>query len=159
MCICGKWVIVEVIIKCEYLFLVMCVDFKQIDYYGCVFVVGFFFFGVNNIGLYLFNGIIVMFIVIGQDVVNVLELLVGIMYFELIDDGDLYILLIILLLIVVIYGGGIGIGIQKECLELMDCYGCDKVQKFVEIVGVVVLVGEILLVLVIFSFDWVLFYE
>lgn len=123
MCICGKWVIVEVIIKCEYLLEVMCVDFKQIDYYGCVVGVGFFLFGVNNMGLYLLNGIIVMFIVIGQDVVNVFELLVVMMYLELIDDGDLYVFIIILLFIVVMYGGGIGIGIQCECLELLDCYG------------------------------------
>lgn len=42
--------------------------------------------------------------------VNVFELFVVMMYFEFIDDGDLYVFIIILLFIVVIYGGGIGIG-------------------------------------------------
>ncbi|WP_040626703.1 hypothetical protein [Mucilaginibacter paludis] len=40
-------------------------------------------------------------------------------------------------------GGGTGLPTQKECLELMDCYGTDKSKKFAEICGAVVLAGEL----------------
>ncbi|MEC7824744.1 MAG: hydroxymethylglutaryl-CoA reductase, partial [Pseudomonadota bacterium] len=155
----GKRVIAEATIKREHLLSVMRVDPKQIDYHGRVSAVGSFLSGVNNTGLHSPNGITAMFIATGQDVANVSESSAGIMYSELTDDGDLYISLTIPSLIVATYGGGTGIGTQKECLELMDCYGRDKVQKFAEIVGAVALAGEISLASAISSSDWVSSHE
>ena len=83
----------------------------------------------------------------------------GIMYSELTEDGDLYISLTIPSLIVATYGGGTGIGTQRECLELLGCYGRDKVYKFAEIVGAVALAGEISLASAISSSDWVSSHE
>jgi hydroxymethylglutaryl-CoA reductase (NADPH) len=40
-------------------------------------------------------------------------------------------------------GGGTGLGTQKECLEILGCYGKGKAKKFAEIVASVVLAGEI----------------
>ena len=59
----------------------------------------------------------------------------------------------------VTYGGGTGIGTQRECLELLDCYGRDRVYKFAEIVASVVLAGEISLASAISSSDWVSSHE
>jgi len=57
-------------------------------------------------------------------------------------------------LIVATYGGGTGLATQRECLELLGCYGKKKVYKFAEIVAVVALAGEISLASAISSSDW-----
>nr|WP_241264251.1 hydroxymethylglutaryl-CoA reductase [Bowmanella dokdonensis] len=155
----GKRVTAEVTIKREHLLQVMRVDPRQIDYHGRVAGVGSFLSGVNNTGLHSPNGITAMFIATGQDVANVSESSAGILYSELTEDGDLYLSLTIPSLIVASYGGGTGIGTQKECLELMGCYGRDKVMKFAEIVGAVALAGEISLASAISSSDWVSSHE
>lgn len=155
----GKRVTAEATIKREHLLNVMRVDPKQIDYHGRVAGVGSFLSGVNNTGLHSPNGITAMFIATGQDVANVSESSAGILYSELTDEGDLYLSLTIPSLIVATYGGGTGIGTQRECLELMDCYGRDRVQKFAEIVGAVALAGEISLASAISSNDWVSSHE
>ncbi|WP_102796252.1 hydroxymethylglutaryl-CoA reductase [Bowmanella denitrificans] len=155
----GKRVVSEITIKREHLLQVMRVEPKQIDYHGRVAGVGSFLSGVNNTGLHSPNGITAMFIATGQDVANVSESSAGILYSELTDDGDLYLSLTIPSLIVATYGGGTGIGTQRECLELMDCYGRDRVYKFAEIVGAVALAGEISLASAISSADWVSSHE
>lgn len=155
----GKRVVAEATIKREHLLSVMRVDPKQIDYHGRVAGVGSFLSGVNNTGLHSPNGITAMFIATGQDVANVAESSAGILYSELTDEGDLYLSLTIPSLIVATYGGGTGIGTQKECLELMGCYGRNKVMKFAEIVGAVALAGEISLASAISSSDWVSSHE
>jgi len=155
----GKRVIAEATIKREDLLQVMRVDPKQIDYHGRVAAIGSFLSGVNNTGLHSPNGITAMFIATGQDVANVSESSAGILYSELTDDGDLYLSLTIPSLIIATYGGGTGIGTQKECLKLMDCYGRDKAHKFAEIVGAVALAGEISLASAISSSDWVSSHE
>ncbi len=155
----GKRVTAEATIKREHLLKVMRVDPKQIDYHGRVAGVGSFLSGVNNTGLHSPNGITAMFIATGQDVANVSESSAAILYSELTDEGDLYLSITIPSLIVATYGGGTGIGTQKECLELMDCYGRDRVLKFAEIVGAVALAGEISLASAISSSDWVSSHE
>lgn len=155
----GKRVTAEATIKREHLLSVMRVEPKQIDYHGRVAGVGSFLSGVNNTGLHSPNGITAMFIATGQDVANVSESSAGIMYSELTDEGDLYVSLTIPSLIVATYGGGTGIGTQRECLELLDCYGRNKVYKFAEIVGAVALAGEVSLASAISSSDWVSSHE
>nr|WP_240615631.1 hydroxymethylglutaryl-CoA reductase [Alteromonas facilis] len=155
----GKRVTAEATIKREHLLNVMRVDPKQIDYHGRVAGVGSFLSGVNNTGLHSPNGITAMFIATGQDVANVSESSAGILYSELTEAGDLYLSLTIPSLIVATYGGGTGIGTQRECLELLDCYGRDRCKKFAEIVGAVALAGEISLASAISSQDWVSSHE
>ena len=46
-------------------------------------------------------------------------------------------------LIVATYGGGTGLATQRECLELLGCYGKGGVRKFAEIVAATVLCGEL----------------
>ena len=40
-------------------------------------------------------------------------------------------------------GGGTGLGTQRECLELLGCYGTGKADKFAEIVVGTALAGEL----------------
>ncbi|MFW5771999.1 MAG: hydroxymethylglutaryl-CoA reductase, partial [Phototrophicaceae bacterium] len=48
---------------------------------------------------------------------------------------------------------------QRECLELLDCYGRGRVNKLAEIVAGVVLAGELSLGSAIASSDWVSSHE
>ncbi|HRF97412.1 MAG TPA: hypothetical protein PLZ51_19525, partial [Aggregatilineales bacterium] len=99
------------------------------------------------------NAITAIFIATGQDVANVAESSAGVVYTELTDEGDLYISITIPSLIIATYGGGTGLATQKECLNLMDCYGRGKVNKLAEIIAGVVLAGELSLAAAISSSD------
>ena len=81
------------------------------------------------------------------------------LHVELTEERDLYLSLTIPSLIVATYGGGTGLATQRECLEIMDCYGQGKVRKFAEIVAGVALAGEISLASAISSLDWVSSHE
>ncbi|MFW9989051.1 MAG: hydroxymethylglutaryl-CoA reductase [Candidatus Odinarchaeota archaeon] len=105
------------------------------------------------------NGITAMFIATGQDVANVAESSAGVMFSEMLDDGDFYCSITIPSLIVATYGGGTGLATQKECLDVMDCYGPGKVKKLAEIVAATALAGEISLMAAIYTKEWVSSHE
>jgi hydroxymethylglutaryl-CoA reductase (NADPH) len=116
---------------------------------------GGFMSGVNNNGAHSANGITAMFIATGQDAANVAESSAAYVYAELRDNGDYYYSVTIPSLIVATYGGGTGLATQRECLELLGCYGRDKVRKFAEIVAAAVLCGELSLGSAIVAEEWV----
>jgi hydroxymethylglutaryl-CoA reductase (NADPH) len=117
--------------------------------------VGALMSGANNNGLQSANGITALFIATGQDAANVAESSAGILYTEVTSAGDLYVAITIPSLIVASHGGGTGLPTQRECLEILGCYGVGKVNKLAEIIGGVVLAGEISLAGAIASDDWV----
>jgi hydroxymethylglutaryl-CoA reductase (NADPH) len=116
---------------------------------------GGFMSGVNNNGAHSANGITAMFIATGQDVANVAESSAAFVYAELLDNGDYYYSITIPSLIVATYGGGTGLATQRECLEMLGCYGKGKVRKFAEIVAATVLCGELSLGSAIVAEEWV----
>jgi hydroxymethylglutaryl-CoA reductase (NADPH) len=116
---------------------------------------GGFMSGVNNNGAHSANGITAMFIATGQDAANVAESSAAFIYAELRDNGDYYYSVTIPSLIVGTYGGGTGLATQRECLELLGCYGKGKVRKFAEIVAAAVLCGELSLGSAIVAEEWV----
>src|SRR6476619_60546 len=116
---------------------------------------GGFMSGVNNNGAHSANGITAMFIATGQDAANVAESSAAFVYAELRENGDYYYSVTIPSLIVATYGGGTGLATQRECLEMLDCYGKDKVRKFTEIVAATVLCGELSLGSAIVAEEWV----
>lgn len=89
------------------------------------------------------NGLAALFIAAGQDAACVSEASVGITRMELTDNGDLYCAVTLPNLIVGTVGGGTSLPTQKECLEMMDCYGAGNARKFAEISAAVCLSGEI----------------
>lgn len=155
----GKRVTAEITIKRDDLIEIMRVEPKQIAQHQRVATIGSFLAGANNTGLHSANGITAMFIATGQDVANVSESSAGILYSEITDDGDLYLSLTLPSLIIATCGGGTGLGTQKECLEMLHCYGPGKALKFAEIVASVALAGEISLASAISSLDWVTSHE
>ena len=155
----GKRVVAEAIVKRDVLIQHTRVEPESLTYHGGVANIGAFLAGVNNNGLHSANAITAMFIATGQDVANVAESSAGIIYAELTPKGDLYISITIPSLIVATYGGGTALSTQRECLELLGCFGAGKVNKLAEIIAGVVLAGELSLAAAISSSDWVSSHE
>jgi hydroxymethylglutaryl-CoA reductase (NADPH) len=116
---------------------------------------GGFMAGVNNNGAHSANGIAAVFIATGQDAANVAESSAALGFSELLPNGDYYASVTLPSLIVGTYGGGTGLATQRECLELLGCYGTGKVRKFAEIVAATVLCGELSLGSAIVAEEWV----
>lgn len=89
------------------------------------------------------NALTALFIACGQDVACVAESATGITRMELTEKEDLYVAVTLPSLVVGTVGGGTNLPTQKECLELMTCYGEGKAVKFAEICCAVALGGEI----------------
>ncbi len=85
--------------------------------------------GAANNGAHAANGLTALFIATGQDVANVAESHAAIVYTQLLDNGDYYWSITLPALIVATYGGGTGLPTQRECLEMLDCYGKGKVAQ------------------------------
>ncbi|HUJ07080.1 MAG TPA: hydroxymethylglutaryl-CoA reductase [Streptosporangiaceae bacterium] len=111
--------------------------------------------GVNNNGNHSANGIAALFIATGQDVANVAESSAALVHTEITPAGDYYYSITIPALIVATYGGGTGLPTQRECLEILGCYGPGMVRKLAEIVAATVLCGEVSLGWAIVADEWV----
>ena len=83
----------------------------------------------------------------------------GIIYTQLLDNGDYYWSITLTSLIVATDGGGTGLATQRECLEMLGCYGPGKADKLAEICAAVVLAGEISLGSAVLAGDWVSSHE
>ena len=155
----GKRVTAEATITRDVLIHQLRVEPEKVSYHYGVANIGSILSGANNNGAQSANGITAVFIATGQDVANVAESSAGVLYSELTSAGDLYISLTIPSLIVATYGGGTGLATQRECLEILGCYGKGKVNKLAEIIAGVTLAGEISLGAAISSSDWVSSHE
>jgi hydroxymethylglutaryl-CoA reductase (NADPH) len=100
-----------------------------------------------------------MFIATGQDVANIAESSAALTYSEIMPNGDYYFSITIPSLIVATYGGGTALPTQKECLQILDCFGAGKVNKLAEIMAAVVLCGELSLASAIVANEWVSSHE
>ncbi len=155
----GKKVIAEATIPAAKLKEIMHVSVAQIFEARLTSQLGGYLAGVNNNGAHSANGITAIFIACGQDVANVAESSAAAVYAEITPSGDYYFSVTIPSLIVATYGGGTGLPTQRECLELLDCYGKDKVKKFAEIVAATVLCGELSLGTAVIADEWVSSHE
>ncbi len=89
------------------------------------------------------NGLAALFIACGQDAACVAEAAVGIVRMEVDAAGDLYVAGTFPNLIVGSVGGGTHLSTQRECLEIMDCFGAGKANRLAEITAGVCLAGEL----------------
>ncbi len=151
----GKRVVAEAVIPNELVQRVMRSSTDMMFRARQVSNLGGFMSGVNNNGAHSANGITAMFIATGQDVANVAESSAAFVYTELRPNGDYYYSVTIPSLIVATYGGGTGLATQRECLEMLGCYGDGKVRKLAEVVAATVLCGEISLGSAIVAEEWV----
>ena len=155
----GRRVVAEAVIRNDVLQRLMRVDTRTLFRARQVSNAGALLAGTAYNGPHAANGITAMFIATGQDVANVAESHAGITYAQLLDNGDYYWSVTLTSLIVATYGGGTGLPTQRECLELLDCYGNGKADKLAEIVAAVVLAGDISLGSAVLAGDWVTSHE
>jgi hydroxymethylglutaryl-CoA reductase (NADPH) len=151
----GKRVVAEAVITNDVIERVMRSNTELMFRARQVSNLGGFMSGVNNNGAHSANGITAVFIATGQDAANVAESSAALVHAELRPNGDYYYSVTIPSLIVATYGGGTGLATQRECLEILGCYGSGKVQKFAEIVAATVLCGELSLGSAIVAEEWV----
>jgi hydroxymethylglutaryl-CoA reductase (NADPH) len=151
----GKRVVAEATIPNDLVQRIMRSDTRLMYRARQVSNMGGFMSGVNNNGAHSANGITAMFIATGQDAANVAESSAAYVYAELRANGDYYYSVTVPSLIVATYGGGTGLPTQRECLEMLGCYGAGKVRKFAEIVAATVLCGELSLGSAIVAEEWV----
>lgn len=115
--------------------------------------------GSANFGAHAANGLAALFIATGQDAANVAESHTAITYSQVLDNGDYYWSITLPALIVATVGGGTGLPTQRECLELLGCYGPGRVRALAEICAAVVLAGEVSLASAVLAGDWVSSHE
>lgn len=99
--------------------------------------------GMVGINAQFANGLAGIYIACGQDVAHITNASVGLNMLETTKEGDLYAALKLPNILVGTVGGGTALGTQRECLELIGCYGKDKSRKFAEIVAATLLAGEV----------------
>jgi hydroxymethylglutaryl-CoA reductase (NADPH) len=155
----GKRVTAEATIPAELLRQYLRVAPEQMVYHWGVANVGALLSGANNNGLHSANAITAMFIATGQDVANVAEGAAATSYAEITPDGSFYFSITIPSLIVATHGGGTHLATQRECLEMLGCWGKGHVNKLAEIVAATVLAGELSLAAAISSLEWVSAHE
>jgi hydroxymethylglutaryl-CoA reductase (NADPH) len=151
----GKRVVAEATIKKDIIKSIMGVDTKDLFWMRQVSQAGSFLAGAANNGAHAANGLTAMFIACGQDVANIAESHAGVTYCQLLDNGDYYWSITLTSLIVATYGGGTGLATQRECLQMLGCYGNGGANKFAEICAATVLAGDTSLTGAVLNGDWV----
>jgi hydroxymethylglutaryl-CoA reductase (NADPH) len=155
----GRRVVAEAVIKKDVLARLMRVDTRELFRARQVSNAGSLMAGSTYNGPHAANGIAAIFIACGQDVANVAESHAGITYAQLLDNGDYYWSVTLPSLIVASYGGGTGLPTQRECLEVLGCYGTGKADKLAEIVAATVLAGDVSLGSAVLADEWVTAHE
>ena len=151
----GKRVVAEAVIKNDVLQRLMGVDTGTVYDYRQVHMVGGFLAGTASNTAHAANGLTAIFIATGQDIANISESHAAITYSRLLENGDYYWSVTLTSLIVGTYGGGTALPTQRECLELLGCYGKGKAHKLAEICAGTVLAGEISLTSAVLAGHWV----
>ena len=155
----GKRVIAEFVLKRDVARDLLRIETEWLYRYRQIASVGTMQAGSAYSGAHSANGIAAMFIATGQDAANVAESHAGLNYGELLDNGDFYWSVTLPSIICATHGGGTGLPTQRECLEMMDCFGTGKSHKLAEIIAAVVLAGDVSLSSAILAHEWVSSHE
>jgi hydroxymethylglutaryl-CoA reductase (NADPH) len=98
--------------------------------------------GIASVNVHAANAITAVFLACGQDAADISCSHACSTRVEIVDGKDLMIESVLYNLMVATVGGGTGLGTQRECLKIMDCFGGGNADKFAEIVAATVLAGE-----------------
>jgi hydroxymethylglutaryl-CoA reductase (NADPH) len=102
--------------------------------------------GASNNAAHPANGLAALFMATGQDMANIGEANQCTVYSYVTNGGDLYYSITLPALIMATFGGGTNLATQRECLEIMGCYGKGNAYKLLEIAAGMVVAGELSLV-------------
>ena len=138
----GREVFVDGVIPREILKLLRTTPEELVKYYNTCLQISVHS-GIFGMTAHIANAIAAIYLACGQDIADVSTSHVGISMCEVTEENDLYISLYIPNLLIGTVGGGTGLGTQRECLEILGCYGPNKVNKFAEIIAAACLAGEL----------------
>ena len=99
--------------------------------------------GAHSLNVHAANGMAAMFQALGQDMAYLGECSQAIVDCRFLGPDSLEVSVTLPTVIVGTVGGGTGLPAFRTTLSMIDCYGAGKVRKLAEIVGAVVLAGEI----------------
>jgi len=139
----GRRVTAEITLPREVLGDILRITPEQMHYGYTVTTLSAFLTGSSNNAAHPANGLAALFMATGQDMANIAEANQCSVYNYVTRSGDLHYSVTLPALIMATYGGGTGLATQRECLEIMDCYGKGKAMKLLEIAAGVVVAGEL----------------
>jgi len=151
----GRRVIAEAVLRKDFVEDVLGITTRDLFAARQIHLAGAFLAGSASNSAHPANALAALFIATGQDAANVAESHQTISYTQLLENGDYYWSITLTSLIVATYGGGTGLPTQRQCLEMMGCYGTGKADKFAEICAAVALAGETSLAGAVLHGDWV----
>jgi hydroxymethylglutaryl-CoA reductase (NADPH) len=123
------------------------------------YAVGFARLGTQNWLVQSANGLAAAFLALGQDAAYVTESATGFLDLDLDARGDLYASATLPSLLVGTVGGGTGQGTAAECLAALGCAGAGKANHLAEILGAVVLAGDLSLMAAFCAHEFVAAHE
>ena len=155
----GRRVVAEAVLRADVLRDHMGVDPREFFRWRQIQTAGAFMVGSASNGPQVANAVAALFIATGQDAADVSESHAAITYTQLLDSGDYYWSVTLPSLIVATCGGGTGLPTQRQCLELLGCFGSGKADKLAEICAAVALAGDVSLASAVIHGDWVTSHE
>ena len=123
------------------------------------YAVGFAQLGTHNWLVQAANGLAAVLLACGQDVAYLTECATGALDFDLTEAGDLYASVSLPSILVGTVGGGSQKGTARECLALLGCSGPGSANTLAEILGAVVLAGDLSLMSAFTSHEFVAAHE
>lgn len=107
------------------------------------YAVGYAHLGTQNWLVQAANGLAAVLLACGQDVAYLPECATGFLDFQVTAGGDLYASATLPSLLVGTVGGGSQKGTAAECLAILGCAGAGHGNTFAELLGAVVLAGDL----------------
>ena len=139
----GRRVTAELTIPRDVLTSILRITPEQMHYGYGIATLSAFLTGSSNNAAHPANGLAALFMATGQDMATIGEANQCSVYNYVTRKGDLHYSITLPALIMATYGGGTNLATQRECLEIMDCYGPGKVYKLLEIAAAMTIAGEL----------------
>ncbi len=139
----GRRVCAEITIPRDVMIENLRITPNQMHYGQGISTLSAFFSGSSNNAAHPANGLAALDLATGQDIANIGESNQCTTYNKVTREGDYYFSINFPALIMATYGGGTALSTQRECLEIMDCYGPGKALKLVEIAAALTVAGEL----------------
>lgn len=139
----GRRVTAELTIPRKVLQDVLRITPEQFAYGQTISLMSSYIAGSSSNAAHPANGLAALYIATGQDAACVGEAAQSTVYSYVDRSGDLYFSITLPALVMATYGGGTSLPTQRECLELMGCYGKGKAYKLLEIAAATVVAGEL----------------
>lgn len=139
----GRRVTAELTIPRQVLADVLRITPEQMAYGYGISTLSSYIAGSSSNAAHPVNGLAALYIATGQDAACIGEAAQSTVYQYVTRSGDLHFSITLPALVMASYGGGTGLATQRECLELMGCYGQGKARKLLEIAAGMVVAGEL----------------